>query len=122
MVSKYEMASTTHALPLNQIQAFCAVARCGTLIAASASAGRSPATLSRHVSTLETALGVTLFERRGDGMALTETGVRLFEHAEAIELATHRFAAAASGQQQTIAGTVRITASRGVAALLLPAV
>ncbi|MEM6986180.1 MAG: LysR substrate-binding domain-containing protein, partial [Pseudomonadota bacterium] len=39
-----------------------------------------------------------------------------------IELATHRFAAAASGQQQTIAGTVRITASRGVAALLLPAV
>ncbi|MEM9603040.1 MAG: LysR family transcriptional regulator [Pseudomonadota bacterium] len=107
---------------LTRVQSFCAVAHAGTLAVAATATGRSPATLSRHVSALESELAVSLFERRGDGMALTETGVRLLEYADAIAAAGHRFAAAASGQQDSLSGTVRLTASRGVAAGLLPPV
>ncbi|MEM7378260.1 MAG: LysR family transcriptional regulator [Pseudomonadota bacterium] len=122
MYSKYEMIAVAALPDLTQVQSFGAVAHAGTLAAAAAATGRSPATLSRHVSALESDLEVSLFERRGDGMALTETGVRLLEYADAIAAAGHRFAAAASGQQDSLAGTVRLTASRGVAAGLLPPV
>jgi DNA-binding transcriptional LysR family regulator len=82
--------------------------------------GGSLPTLSRHITALELDLGVTLFDRRGDGLALTQTGVRLFEHAEDVSKAAARFAVAASGHDDQIAGNVRITASRAVANFMLP--
>lgn len=77
-------------------------------------------TLSRHITALELDLGVSLFDRRGDGLALTQTGVRLFEHTEDVSKAAARFAVAASGHDDQIAGNVRITASRAVANFMLP--
>jgi DNA-binding transcriptional LysR family regulator len=105
---------------LTYIQSFCAVAKHGSIAAAVRAEGSSLPTLSRHISALEADLGVTLFDRRGDGLALTQTGVRLFEHAEDVSKAAARFAVAASGQDDQIAGTVRITASRAVANFMLP--
>lgn len=107
---------------LQLIQSFAKVAEHGSLAAAVKALGGSPATLSRHISTLEAELGVTLFERHGDGLSLTETGVSLYSHAADLTKAAHRFVSAAAGHDQAIVGTVRIAASRGVAAFLLPQV
>lgn len=107
---------------LQLIQSFSQVAEHGSLAATVKALGGSAATLSRHISTLEADLGVTLFERRGDGLSLTESGVALYEHASDLTQAAHRFAAAAAGRDQAIVGTVRIAASRGVSGFLLPAV
>lgn len=107
---------------LQLIQSFSRVAEHGSLAATVKALGGSPATLSRHISTLEAELGVTLFERRGDGLSLTETGVALYAHASDLTQAAHRFAAAAAGRDQSIVGTVRIAASKGVAGFLLPRV
>ncbi|SLN61664.1 helix-turn-helix domain-containing protein [Roseisalinus antarcticus] len=93
---------------LQLIQSFAQVAEHGSLAAAAKAVGGSPATLSRHVSSLEAELGVTLFERRGDGLALTASGAALFAHAADVTAAANRFAAAASGQDQGLDGTIRI--------------
>jgi DNA-binding transcriptional LysR family regulator len=107
---------------LQLIQSFSQVAEHGSLAATVAAVGGSLATLSRHVSALEAELGVTLFERRGDGMSLTADGVTLFAHADELMTAAHKFASVAAGRDQAIFGTVRITASKGVAGFLLPSI
>lgn len=113
----------TERLPkLQLIQSFAQVADHGSLAATVKSLGGSSATLSRHIAALEADLGVTLFERRGDGLSLTETGVALYAHAADLTRAAHRFASVAAGREHAIAGTVRIAASRGVAGFLLPRV
>ena len=118
----FEMLKQDRLPKLQLIQSFALVAEHGSIAASVKARGGSPATLSRHISTLEAELGVTLFERRGDGLSLTEPGVALYEHAADLMTAAHRFASAAAGRDEAIVGTVRITASRGVAGFLLPRV
>ena len=105
---------------LSHIQSFHAVALAGSLAAAVRAGMGSQATLSRHIASLEEELRVTLFERRGDGYALTQTGERLLEHAENINNAANGFEIAATEQEQGAGGTIRITASRGVAGSIFP--
>ncbi len=116
------MPPQTRLPKLQLIQSFAQVAAHGSLSATVNATGGSAATLSRHIASLEAELGVTLFERRGSGLALTESGSMLYGHAADIANAAHRFAAAAAGRDQAISGTVRITASRGVASFLLPVI
>lgn len=120
--SNIEMPRQERLPKLQLIQSFSRVAEHGSLAATVRALGGSPATLSRHISMLEADLGVTLFERRGDGLILTETGLALYAHAADVTQAAHRFVAAAAGRDQAIVGTVRIAASRGVAGFLLPKV
>ncbi len=107
---------------LQLIQSFSRVAEHGSLAATVRALGGSPATLSRHISALEAELGVTLFERHGDGLSLTDTGVSLYAHASELTKAAHRFTSAAAGRDQALVGTVRIAASKGVSGFLLPKV
>ncbi len=105
---------------LQLIQSFARVAEHGSLAATVKALGGSPATLSRHIAALEADLGVTLFERQGTGLSLTETGASLYTYATDLTQAAHRFVSVAAGQDQAIFGTVRISASKGVAGFLLP--
>jgi DNA-binding transcriptional LysR family regulator len=107
-------------LKLVQVQSFCGVVKSGSLAAAARAGIGTQATLSRHISELEETLGVKLFERRKEGLSLTKTGAYLFEYAEKVDVASKRFEVAALGQQQEISGTIRVAASTGVAAFLLP--
>ncbi|MGQ9368356.1 LysR substrate-binding domain-containing protein [Azospirillum sp. ST 5-10] len=59
---------------LRAVQAFCAVARCGSMVEAAVALGVTPSALSHLVRGLEARLGVPLFERAGRGMALNEDG------------------------------------------------
>jgi DNA-binding transcriptional LysR family regulator len=72
------------------------------------------------VDALEEELGVILFERVGRGFTLTPSGLELLEHVRAMGTAANRVSLAASGQSQTIEGTIRIAASEVHAAMLLP--
>ncbi|MFT5686608.1 MAG: DNA-binding transcriptional LysR family regulator [Myxococcota bacterium] len=104
----------------NRARAFLVTADEGSFSAAARALGSTQPTVGRQVAALETALGVTLFERIGTRLELTGTGLDLVEHVRAMGEAAIRFSLAATGQSESIAGTVCITASESVAAFLLP--
>jgi DNA-binding transcriptional LysR family regulator len=94
----------------------------GSLSAAARKLQQTQPTLSRQVAALEKELGVTLFERVGKQLVLTETGSDLLEHVRAMGDAAGMVSLNASGHSQEISGEVRITAGEGLAAYLLPPV
>lgn len=102
------------------VQTFLAVAETGSLSAAARKIGTSQPTLGRHIKALETQLGATLFHRQARGFALTDTGSALIEPAKAMRDAMQQIALRAAGEQQSLKGTVRITASIAVSAFHLP--
>jgi DNA-binding transcriptional LysR family regulator len=104
----------------NQARAFLATALEGSLSAAARKLGQTQPTLSRQVAGLEEDLGVTLFERVGKRLVLTETGHDLVAHVRAMGEAAGLVALGATGRSEAIVGEVRISASEIVAAYLLP--
>ena len=105
---------------LAHIQSFYAVAREGSIAAATSAGAGARSTLSRHIALLESEMSVTLFKRVGDGLSLTQIGEDLFRLAGEINLAASGWATAAISQQDLIQGPVRIIASSGIAARILP--
>ena len=106
----------------NHIRAFMATAEHGSLSAAARALGLTQPTLSRQVAALEDELGVMLFERVGRSLELTQTGLEMLEHTRAMGSAVDRISLAATGQSQTIAGEVRITAADIFSAYVLPSI
>jgi DNA-binding transcriptional LysR family regulator len=106
----------------NRARAFLVTGLEGSLSAAARKLGQTQPTLSRQVAALEKQLGVTLFERVGKRLALTETGMSLLEHVRAMGEAAGLVALGATGRSQAIVGQVRISASEMVAAYQLPPV
>lgn len=104
----------------NQVRAFIAAAEEGSLSAAARMLNQTQPTLSRQVTSLEQALGVTLFERGHRKLHLTTAGLELLDHAREMAEAANRISFAASGQAQAIAGRVRITATELLATYYLP--
>ncbi len=109
-------------LDWNQLKAFLETAETGSLSAAARKLGLSQPTLSRQVAAVEKQLGVTLFERVGRTMVLTDTGTVLLEHARVMGAAAEDLDMAATGRSQAVEGGVCISASDVVAAYLLPGV
>ena len=106
----------------NQVRAFLATVEEGSLSAAARALGQTQPTLRRQVASLEEELGVVLFERVGRSMNLTPSGVELLDHVRAMRDAANRISLAASGQSQSIAGKVSITASDVFSVYILPPV
>ncbi|WP_312464794.1 LysR family transcriptional regulator, partial [Pantoea endophytica] len=71
-------------LKLHQLRAFVAVARQGSIRAASRLSGLSQPALTKAIQELELALGVRLFERRQQGVTLTDIGDNFFKHASLV--------------------------------------
>jgi len=104
----------------NHLHAFLQTAERGSLSAAARYMGVTQSTLSRQVSALEIELGVTLFERVGRSVLITQAGSGLLEHARTMGAAAHDLALAATGTSKTVDGVVSVTATDTVAAFLLP--
>ncbi len=104
----------------NQARAFLVTGLEGSLSAAARKLGQTQPTLSRQVAALEKRLGVTLFERVGKRLALTDTGVALLDHVRKMGDAAGLVALGATGRSQAIVGQVRISAGELVSAYLLP--
>ncbi|KAJ9430871.1 LysR family transcriptional regulator, regulator of abg operon [Candidatus Pantoea symbiotica] len=71
-------------LKLHQLRAFVDVARQGSIRAASRLSGLSQPALTKAIQELELALGARLFERRQQGVTLTDIGDNFFKHASLI--------------------------------------
>lgn len=109
-------------LDWNDLRYFLAVARTGTLSAASRELKVDAGTVSRRVLAMETALGARCFERRPDGYPLTEQGALLLEHAERVEQEIVSLDRAVDAGDKQVSGLVAITAVESVShGFLLPA-
>ncbi|KGT89895.1 LysR family transcriptional regulator [Enterobacter cancerogenus] len=71
-------------LKLHQLRAFVDVARQGSIRAASRLSGLSQPALTKAIQELELALGARLFERRQQGVTLTDIGDNFFRHASLV--------------------------------------
>jgi DNA-binding transcriptional LysR family regulator len=90
---------------------FLAVLRKQGFSAAARPLGMAPATVRRHVETLEARLGVSLFVRNPEGLVPTPAAVELGPIAEAMEGAVSAFDRTASGARDDLRGLVKITSS-----------
>lgn len=104
----------------NQVRAFLATVEEGSLSAAARATGQTQPTIGRQVASLEETLGVTLFERVGRSLELTDAGRRLIDHVRDMGEAASRISLAALGQSNDVDGLVRISISDIFAVYHLP--
>jgi DNA-binding transcriptional LysR family regulator len=102
------------------VRSFLAALEQGSLLGASRVIGASQPTVGRHISELESQLGVVLFERTGRGLQPTDMAIRLADSARSMEAGALQLQRSVSGADAGASGTVRITASQPVACVLLP--
>lgn len=107
---------------LDHIRTFHAVAKHGSLLAASRHLGLTQPTAGRHIDLLEETLGLSLFIRGREGMQLTEKGIDLvFTAGELMDRATE-FERVAAGLEEKVEGVVRLSANQIFGTLLLPGI
>ena len=106
----------------NRARAFLVTAEEGSFSSAARALSSTQPTIGRQVAGLEQELGVMLFERVGGQLELTVNGLELLEHVRAMGAAANRTSLVATGQSESVEGTVCITASESIAAFLLPPV
>ncbi|MBT8413992.1 MAG: LysR family transcriptional regulator [Boseongicola sp.] len=104
----------------NQVRAFLATLEEGSLSAAARALGLTQPTLGRQVTALEAHLGVTLFERAGRQLIPTPAALEVADHVRAMGEAATRLSLVASGQSQSVEGTIKITATEIYSAYVLP--
>ncbi|CEF42715.1 LysR family transcriptional regulator [Acetobacter senegalensis] len=105
-------------LDWRNLQFFLAVARSGSLSEAGRLLGVDHATVGRHIVSLETSIGKTLFERHLRGYALTRYGQDLLTTAEAMDREATQVAQA-TNPAHGLTGIVRINALEGFANFFL---
>src|SRR5258708_11631525 len=99
---------------------FLAVFREGSFSKGARGLGISQPTASRHIETLEKAIGTRLFTRRPGGLAPTEAAHRLLPHAEAMAAAAGALQRASSGEKRDETGAVRLAAPELIGPEVLP--
>ncbi len=114
------MEGSLSPLDWSRVQCFLAVAETGSLSAAARHLGQSQPTVGRHIAALEKQLDRHLFQRHTRGLNLTEAGEKLLPHARAAERGMRALSLAAAGQETSLDGTVRITASEFASFHILP--
>ena len=95
----------------SDLRVFLAIARVGSLGAAARTLGQSQPTMGRRLRALEDALGVTLFQRTGDGFVLTDEGASVLVHAERMEGEAIALQRELVGQADGQGGALRISSS-----------
>jgi DNA-binding transcriptional LysR family regulator len=104
----------------NLLRSFIAVCETQTLTAAADSLGLSQPTLGRHIRELETLVGETLFDRLPGRMRPNERAEFLLDRLLPLREGVGRIEHAIWGRDEVVAGTVRVTTSEIVGALVLP--
>lgn len=115
-------APTSPAIEIPHLETFCKAAELLNFTGAADDLGLTQAAVSQRIKVLETDVGLSLFERQGGRVYLSEAGRRLYDYAQKI-LALHRQARKSLGQPpEDVAGTLEIAASTVPAEHLLPAI
>ncbi|RYC30172.1 LysR family transcriptional regulator [Lichenibacterium minor] len=97
----------------NDLRSFLAIVRTGRLTVAASQLGIDHSTLSRRITSLETALQVRLFDRLLTGYALTDHGRILVGEAEEIESVAIRISSNIEDAKARMIGPVRIATPEG---------
>lgn len=106
--------------PLPHLETFCRAAELGSFTAVAEEAGLTQAAISQRIGALEQSLRVSLFDRTGGGILLTESGRQLYDYAQRI-LDLHREARQAiTGRVQPVSGELLVAASSVPGDFLLP--
>jgi LysR family transcriptional regulator of gallate degradation len=100
-----------HGINLRHLHAFVSVAATGGVRRAADSLFRASSAVTRSVLTLEQALGVTLFERKGRGMLLTVAGAKVHARALRIESELRQISSDAIKASQGIHDTSTIASA-----------
>lgn len=93
----------------DDVRVFVALVRQGSLSRAGRELGVEHSTVVRRIDSLETALGLRLFERMARGWRLTAEGEQLFARAEQMEESANAFLREAS-EGAALTGSVRVSA------------
>ncbi len=104
----------------NRTRAFLVTAEEGSLSAAAKALGMTQPTLSRQVAALEEEIGVMLFERVGQKLKLTPSGIELLAMAKKMGEAAQEFSLVAGGQSQQLEGNVVLSVCEVDAIYRLP--
>lgn len=105
---------------VEQLTAFVAVADAGLVTKAADDLSLTQSTVTHHVKTIERALDLTLFERSGQRLRLTDAGRALLPTARTAVRSLEQVAAAAGQLRSGEAGELRVGASQTSANHYLP--
>jgi LysR family transcriptional regulator, cell division regulator len=106
-------------MELSDLLTFAAVARCGGITRAAGELNTVQSNVTNRIRTLETEIGVSLFERHARGMRLTEAGRRLLPYTDRLN-ALSREAIAAARDDGVAKGSLDIGSMETTAAVRLP--
>lgn len=120
--SDLNVANDAARLDWDLVRTFLALLEHGSLSAAARVLHSSQPTVGRQLDALEAALSSVLFVRSPQGLVPTPTALDLAEPAKQMASSWATIARVALGHTETLAGTVRITASRTVSTYVLPAI
>lgn len=114
------MATKRRAAPIelerwDDLHLLLAVARAGSFTNAAKRLGIEQSTVSRRMRALETALGLSLFERHPRRSMLTPAGETLVRRAESVEAEVHALCHEAGGIEREVRGRVRLALTESIA-------
>jgi DNA-binding transcriptional LysR family regulator len=119
--ASYAQAMQLNRLDWTLLRSFLAVIDAGSLLGAAKRLGSYQPTLSRHITELESQLGVPLFERTGRGLRPTSAGLAIVDPARAMAQAAQAVESSLDSAAQIDCGSVRMSAATVVANYLMPA-
>lgn len=99
---------------------FLAVARTGSIAAASAQLNVAASAISRQIANLEAELDCVLFERRPRGMVTSPAGELLTRHAHGVLIGSEQVVTEIRELQGLTRGFIRVASSEGFALDLMP--
>lgn len=99
----------------NDLRFFLAVAKEGSTLAAARTLGVNQSTVQRRLADLEAQLGQRLVERLPSGYQLTELGIGILPHAEAVAASAERFEQALRDLGRAHVGIIRLTCPEPIA-------
>lgn len=107
-------------MQMSGLRYFLAVARTGSIAAASAQLNVAASAISRQIANLEAELDCVLFERRPRGMVLSPSGELLAQHARQTLARAEQVAAEIQELRGLARGFIRVATAEGFALDLLP--
>ena len=109
----------TSAPDWEDVRAFAAVVRLGSLSAVARELGLNHATVARRLAALERSLAAAAVQRTPTGYMPTATGARLIEAARRMEMAADAFGRSVGPAASDVTGDVRITLTEAIANLVV---
>src|SRR3954465_5608573 len=107
-------------LDVKRLRVLRELAERGTVAATAEALSFTPSAVSQQLSALEREAGVTLLEREGRRLALTDAGRTLVAHADAVLAQLERAEADLHAANDEVSGTLRVAAFSSFARSLLP--